>query len=491
MKMMPLYGIPGVTNAHNIYLEMALQTGVIGLFVFLGMAVRSCYGNRRASCVVTDRTQKESLVYLFLVLLGFLSVGFFDPNFSVYPKMNDLFWLFCGLSLAASGRALRRDAPRCRRRSAAWARRGLLGRSRTPRRVRARPAFPRDGPRKKTGPVSGELPSRGRGCSACARWGSQGVARRVGDRRAARLGAARPGKLASDLRRCATGATPHCGGACVAPPFQSGGGRGPLLAARDALGAGGARFFLATSATRDCATPSRPATRGARAHPPRSRSPLARGSRVGGSRRQRRLARRAARRRAVARVRTPRADRDRGGATRSATCGSTWEIGRCTHVVRLAQAAWLSRDPVYGRAVGGEHRATSSATNPPGTRHRLGPRAGSRDPRGRLLAGVLPGARPRRLRRDLPSASGSALDPRSRRLRRRASRRSPDHAQPSGVRGGGAGRSWGWRFPSCAPPSAGVGSERGCCGARCGSWSTTRASRPSTRPTTTPSCSTR
>jgi len=43
----------------------------------------------------------------------------------------------------------------------------------------------------------------------------------------------------------------------------------------------------------------------------------------------------------------------------------TWEVGRCTHFVRLAQAWWLTRDPVFANAVV-EGMGSFVAENPPG-----------------------------------------------------------------------------------------------------------------------------
>ena len=104
MLLIGRYDIAGVVNSHNIYLEMALQTGMLGLFTFLAMIWIVMTRNRRAFALTKDRDQREALLYLFLSLLGYLSNGFFQPIFSVYPKLNNLFWLLCGLSLAASAR---------------------------------------------------------------------------------------------------------------------------------------------------------------------------------------------------------------------------------------------------------------------------------------------------------------------------------------------------------------------------------------------------
>ncbi len=99
------YDIPGVLSSHNIYIDMGLQTGILGLFAFVAMIGIVLVRNRRAVAVSDDPDRGEALLYLFLMLLGYLSNGIFQPIFAVYPKLNNIFWLLCGLSLAASDRA--------------------------------------------------------------------------------------------------------------------------------------------------------------------------------------------------------------------------------------------------------------------------------------------------------------------------------------------------------------------------------------------------
>lgn len=103
-RLLVRYGIQGVVNSHNIYLEMGLQAGILGLLTFLVMIGIVMWRIRRALSLTRDPVQHEALLYLFLLLLGYLSNGYFQPIFSVYPKLNNLFWLLCGLSLAASDR---------------------------------------------------------------------------------------------------------------------------------------------------------------------------------------------------------------------------------------------------------------------------------------------------------------------------------------------------------------------------------------------------
>lgn len=99
------YGIPGVLSSHNIYIDMGLQVGILGLITFTAMIAIVLLRNRRAFTISKDHDQREAILYLFLLLLGYLSNGIFQPIFAVYPKLNNIFWLLCGLSLAASDRA--------------------------------------------------------------------------------------------------------------------------------------------------------------------------------------------------------------------------------------------------------------------------------------------------------------------------------------------------------------------------------------------------
>lgn len=98
------YGIPRALNSHNIYIDMGLQAGIPGLITFLIMIGIVLWRIRRALTLAREPAQQEALLYLFLLLLGYLSNGYFQPIFSVYPKLNNLFWLLCGLSLAAADR---------------------------------------------------------------------------------------------------------------------------------------------------------------------------------------------------------------------------------------------------------------------------------------------------------------------------------------------------------------------------------------------------
>jgi O-antigen ligase len=100
------YHIPGVVSAHNIYLDIALQTGVLGLLMFLAIVVSILALNRRAAGATTEPREREILVYLLLPLVGFLGAGWVEPIYSVSNKLNNTFWIACGVSVAASQRIL-------------------------------------------------------------------------------------------------------------------------------------------------------------------------------------------------------------------------------------------------------------------------------------------------------------------------------------------------------------------------------------------------
>lgn len=95
------YGVY-TSSAHNIYLDIGTQAGFVGLAVFLAMAVSLLRRNRRAARLAGDEAATESLYYLFLSLVGFLSVGFFEPILASSNKLNNYFFLLAGLSVAAA-----------------------------------------------------------------------------------------------------------------------------------------------------------------------------------------------------------------------------------------------------------------------------------------------------------------------------------------------------------------------------------------------------
>jgi hypothetical protein len=96
-------GIRAVT-AHNIYIDIAIQTGIAGSLIFTAMAASLLLRNRRAARLASDVLTRGNLNLLFLSLAGFLGVGFFEPIYTGSTKMNNLYWLLAGLSVAAVNR---------------------------------------------------------------------------------------------------------------------------------------------------------------------------------------------------------------------------------------------------------------------------------------------------------------------------------------------------------------------------------------------------
>ena len=103
-------GIPVVP--HNIYMNMALQTGFVGLFAFLAVVGAVVFQNLRAWRRVLDPRRRQLLLQLFVAVSAFLLVGLAEPVYDNGQKLNNFFWLMCGISLSTSFRMLaeaRRD----------------------------------------------------------------------------------------------------------------------------------------------------------------------------------------------------------------------------------------------------------------------------------------------------------------------------------------------------------------------------------------------
>jgi O-antigen ligase len=95
------YGLGGLASAHNIYLDMGLHTGILGLMVFVAMTGSIVLRNRRAIHLATDSDAREGLTYMYLVLVGYLAVGLVEPVYAVETKMAAIYALLAGLSVAA------------------------------------------------------------------------------------------------------------------------------------------------------------------------------------------------------------------------------------------------------------------------------------------------------------------------------------------------------------------------------------------------------
>lgn len=95
-----------ITNAHNIYLNIAVKTGILGMIVFLTMVTILLRRLLRAMSRAATSLQQQTLTYLFLAVTGFLVAGLIEPIYTLAPKLNQLFWLMSGMSVAASTRVL-------------------------------------------------------------------------------------------------------------------------------------------------------------------------------------------------------------------------------------------------------------------------------------------------------------------------------------------------------------------------------------------------
>ena len=81
---LPAYGIPGVVSAHNIYIDIPLQTGIPGLLMFLGICGLLLWRNWRAMHLTDRPAERNSLIFVFLPVLGFLAIG----GYLVYEHLS-------------------------------------------------------------------------------------------------------------------------------------------------------------------------------------------------------------------------------------------------------------------------------------------------------------------------------------------------------------------------------------------------------------------
>ena len=94
------------TTAHNIYLDMAAQSGLGSLIAFLTLVGALLRNTARAVARAIGAQQRLLLTLCFLPPAGFLIGGFFEPTFINSSKLNHVFWLFVGVGAAASTRVL-------------------------------------------------------------------------------------------------------------------------------------------------------------------------------------------------------------------------------------------------------------------------------------------------------------------------------------------------------------------------------------------------
>jgi hypothetical protein len=96
-----------LASAHNIYIDMALRTGFMGLFAFLGLTLTTVLRNVRAWLRASaDPLRRRGLQYALLAVVGFMAGGIVEPLYHNTSKVNQLFWVLVGVSFAASRRAL-------------------------------------------------------------------------------------------------------------------------------------------------------------------------------------------------------------------------------------------------------------------------------------------------------------------------------------------------------------------------------------------------
>ncbi len=100
----PNYSLPesnGRWYAHNCYLQMAGEIGLLGLSVFL-MTMLGLFINRlRALKRLRDGNRKVMLAGILSGLFGFLIHSFVDTNFYSLP-LAVAFWFFCGLAIGTA-----------------------------------------------------------------------------------------------------------------------------------------------------------------------------------------------------------------------------------------------------------------------------------------------------------------------------------------------------------------------------------------------------
>jgi O-antigen ligase len=94
------------STAHNIYLDLAAQSGVGSLIAFLFLVGVLLRNTARAVARAIGAQQRLLLTLCFLPPAGFLIGGIFEPTFINSPKLNHVFWLFAGVGAGASTRVL-------------------------------------------------------------------------------------------------------------------------------------------------------------------------------------------------------------------------------------------------------------------------------------------------------------------------------------------------------------------------------------------------
>ena len=100
----PKYSLPqsnGRWYAHNCYLQMAGEIGLLGLFVFL-LIMLVLFANRLGALKRLGNGNKQvMLIGILSGLFGFLVHSFVDTNFYSLP-LAIAFWFFCGLAIGTT-----------------------------------------------------------------------------------------------------------------------------------------------------------------------------------------------------------------------------------------------------------------------------------------------------------------------------------------------------------------------------------------------------
>ncbi|MBN1687607.1 MAG: O-antigen ligase family protein [Candidatus Omnitrophica bacterium] len=96
-------------SAHQAYLQIAAETGVVGLISFLMVLMGMLCLWYRAYRRLDDRLLKANLLGFLGGILAFLVAGFFESNLW-QPKQTYFFWFFCGLMCNVANLAMKKHA---------------------------------------------------------------------------------------------------------------------------------------------------------------------------------------------------------------------------------------------------------------------------------------------------------------------------------------------------------------------------------------------
>jgi O-antigen ligase len=91
----------GFQPAHNIYLLMLSETGIVGLFIFLLLIIK-LYDFSIRSIVSRETTLEAALLRAtaISILTGFLFIGFFDHYFLTMQQGSLIFWISVAILIA-------------------------------------------------------------------------------------------------------------------------------------------------------------------------------------------------------------------------------------------------------------------------------------------------------------------------------------------------------------------------------------------------------